>query len=151
MINMIICSICCVPKPETEFYYHTRNGVKTPFSSCKQCHKDSVRFYRQTPRGREVSRECCKRQSKSEYRKAKNRKHSLKWARNNKHKRSAHDRLLRAVKKGLIVKPNCCSICHQPCKPEAHHPDYSKPLEVLWLCQPCHRNQHPDIFSRKSF
>jgi hypothetical protein len=27
-------------------------------------------------------------------------------------------------------------------KAEAHHPDYSKPLEVEWLCRPCHLVDH---------
>jgi hypothetical protein len=25
---------------------------------------------------------------------------------------------------------------------EAHHTDYSRPLEVEWLCVSCHRNHH---------
>lgn len=38
----------------------------------------------------------------------------------------------------------------QPClkcgslKVEKHHPDYSKPLEVVWLCRPCHRRLHEE-------
>src|SRR5688572_6263292 len=35
----------------------------------------------------------------------------------------------------------------EPCKCGAmgqhrHHPDYSKPLEIVWLCAPCHRREH---------
>ncbi len=44
-----------------------------------------------------------------------------------------------ALRKGTIVKPELCSRCGNKAKRlEAHHHDYSKPLEVEWLCTPCH-------------
>jgi len=44
------------------------------------------------------------------------------------------------LKMGNIVKPDACSKCGGT-KPriEGHHEDYTKPLEVIWLCTPCHR------------
>ncbi len=47
-----------------------------------------------------------------------------------------------ALKCGELVNPGVCSGCG--CKAgehriEAHHHDYSKPLDVIWLCTPCHR------------
>jgi hypothetical protein len=36
------------------------------------------------------------------------------------------------------VRPDRCSKCKVKCKPHGHHPDYSKPLEVVWLCPGCH-------------
>ncbi len=49
------------------------------------------------------------------------------------------------VKKGNIKKPNYCSSCgiqkEIKCI-EAHHKDYSKPLEVIWLCRACHKEIH---------
>ena len=53
-----------------------------------------------------------------------------------------HEALERAVKKGICSKSNMCQICSATTKLEAHHFDYSKPLEVIWLCQPCHRQYH---------
>lgn len=42
-----------------------------------------------------------------------------------------------ALKTGkLIRKP--CEVCGDP-KSQAHHHDYSKPLDVKWLCQTHHR------------
>ena len=34
-----------------------------------------------------------------------------------------------------------CEICGSPAK-ERHHPDYSKPLEIMHLCVQCHKKQH---------
>lgn len=34
-----------------------------------------------------------------------------------------------------------CSVC-KLLPTEAHHPDYSKPLEIIWLCKEHHANQH---------
>ena len=46
--------------------------------------------------------------------------------------------LKNAVKIGVIIRPNKCSNCKIRCKPRGHHSDYSKPLEVKWLCRNCH-------------
>jgi len=46
--------------------------------------------------------------------------------------------LARAVRSGKVIKPSACRDCKTRCCPEAHHNDYSKPLEVIWLCKQCH-------------
>jgi hypothetical protein len=46
-----------------------------------------------------------------------------------------------AVDAGTIVKPDHCTGCGlKPVKHQlhGHHSDYSKPLEVRWLCSVCH-------------
>lgn len=51
----------------------------------------------------------------------------------------ARDLLNKAVKSGRLVRPSTCERCHSCDRPiEAHHPDYSKPLQVHWLCNLCH-------------
>ena len=46
-----------------------------------------------------------------------------------------------AVKFGKIQRPKICPDCLQERKITAHHPDYSKPLDVEWKCYPCHGNK----------
>lgn len=41
---------------------------------------------------------------------------------------------------GGKIKRKPCIICGM--KAEAHHPDYSKPLEVVWLCSFHHKEWH---------
>jgi hypothetical protein len=45
-----------------------------------------------------------------------------------------------ALKTGRIVK-RPCNHCGSD-KSEMHHPDYYKPLEIEWLCRPCHHQTH---------
>lgn len=47
-----------------------------------------------------------------------------------------------AEERGEVVRPDTCSRCGERTRIEAHHADYSKPLEVEWLCFPCHRSLH---------
>lgn len=58
-------------------------------------------------------------------------------------KNRAGNLLRLAVFKGKIQKPKNCEKCNYEAKRiEGHHMDYSKPLEVLWLCVSCHRKLH---------
>lgn len=45
-------------------------------------------------------------------------------------------------KKQGNITPGTCEMCGTDKSIEAHHPDYSEPLEVDWLCSVCHREIH---------
>lgn len=45
------------------------------------------------------------------------------------------------IKRGKII-PQPCSICNSLDNIEAHHEDYTKPLEVIWLCREHHLDHH---------
>lgn len=63
-----------------------------------------------------------------------------KWLLNNKGKRKAHSILNYAIRKGEIIK-KACSVC-EAIKVDAHHDDYFKPLDVIWLCRKHHLEYH---------
>ncbi len=65
-----------------------------------------------------------------------------------KFKASVRGKLRRALQAGKLVKPDMCSNCNEPNKVEAHHNDYSKPLEVTWLCCGCHKKIHSKFFNK---
>lgn len=53
-----------------------------------------------------------------------------------------------AVRKGILLKPDRCSECRAEGTGrmiQAHHEDYGRPLDVIWLCPKCHRAKHPGI------
>lgn len=55
---------------------------------------------------------------------------------------NANKALVQALIVGQVRKPDHCSICgcsSDEHRIEAHHEDYSKPLDVVWCCTPCHR------------
>ncbi len=51
----------------------------------------------------------------------------------------ARKKLHKSVKAGRIV-PLPCQVCGE--KAEGHHPDYSKPRDVVWLCRKHHLEVH---------
>ena len=54
----------------------------------------------------------------------------------------------RAIKTGALKRPKRCSKCRSKAERNGvsrlhgHHDDYSKPLEVRWLCHGCHADFH---------
>ena len=50
--------------------------------------------------------------------------------------------LHKAIKEGLVVRPDHCVACKKVCIPHAHHESYARPLDVIWLCHACHMWLH---------
>lgn len=48
-----------------------------------------------------------------------------------------------AKKDGRLIQKPCVKCGSQ--KSQMHHPDYSKPLEIEWLCAACHRIEHSKL------
>jgi hypothetical protein len=46
-----------------------------------------------------------------------------------------------AMRNGTLV-PQPCEECGSIDEIQAHHSDYSKPLDVTWLCRTCHLKRH---------
>jgi hypothetical protein len=46
----------------------------------------------------------------------------------------------RAIRRGELARQPCEKCGGQ--KSEVHHKDYSEPLDVRWLCKPCHAAEH---------
>lgn len=97
---------------------------------------------------REVNREKIakrdKAYSKTHNGKAAHRKATVNYRENYPEKWRAHDKVMKAVRSRRLKKPFCCVVDSSDCSDqlEAHHEDYSKPLEVIWLCAIHHRWVH---------
>lgn len=55
-------------------------------------------------------------------------------------KYKARQKLSNAIRDKRITRTPCIK-CGDP-KSQGHHHDYSKPLDVTWLCFKCHRLEH---------
>jgi hypothetical protein len=61
------------------------------------------------------------------------------WNHMNRDALKAHSKVKQAVKAGTLKRGKCwCGSL----RTEAHHSDYSKPLDVEWLCRKHHRAVH---------
>lgn len=81
----------------------------------------------------------------SQDQKNKNTERTKDWRQCNRNKTKAWSAVGNAILLGKIEKPIYCELCGAfDVKIHAHHSDYSKPLEVLWLCHGCHMTLHSD-------
>jgi hypothetical protein len=61
-------------------------------------------------------------------------------------KATARLKTKQAIRNGLLIKKECF-ICGDV-NSEAHHVDYDKPMEVVWVCKKHHRSIHSNIQSK---
>ena len=66
------------------------------------------------------------------------------YGQNNPDKRAAQTEVSNAIRSGRLKK-EACEVCNITGNVEAHHPDYSKPLDVKWLCVRHHNDEHIKI------
>ena len=110
-------------------------------NKCKQCTKNDVAKHREEnlEKIRQYDRERAKRPERIKA----CLRISTAWRQADKRRGAAHNAVARAVRLGQLT-PEPCERCGCE-KSLAHHEDYDKPLEVVWLCQPCHKQRHKEI------
>ena len=64
------------------------------------------------------------------------------WKQENASIEKFHSTVYRARNKGVLIPTECCLLCKKIKPLQAHHSDYSKPLDVMWLCHSCHQLIH---------
>lgn len=64
-----------------------------------------------------------------------------KWSKRNPKAKTAHRLVASALKSGKLKKEPC-SACGISNDIHAHHEDYERPLDVVWMCRSCHQKYH---------
>jgi len=132
------CTKCGQVKPLTAFTPAKgyRGGRKT---QCKACTAAYLRQWRR--QNLEHARAKARRQNR------KRRDYLLAYRRtpDRQHKQAVRNVSYWAVKAGLLPKKDRCERCGAGGKGvrlNRHHPDYSDPLRIEWLCTRCHGEAH---------
>ncbi len=139
---MKTCAGCNQVKPNLDF----RTRASAPHllqSLCKRCESEKARAYKKTPAGAHAQSA-----AEAQYRRSQKGKDALKRSKQVQRERNpgrlaARVALNRALASGQMVKwpacamPSCCET-----RVEAHHADYSRPLDVIWLCKKHHSAAH---------
>lgn len=138
-VIMKTCFKCLQEKPISEFYAH-KMMADGHLSKCKDCAIKDATGYRNA--NIEKARQYDRDRSKTPHRMKDHHIRADKYKKQYPFKRKAHAQISNALRYGFITKPNICSVCGVEKRIYGHHEDYSKPLEVVWVCQPCHYQIH---------
>ena len=149
---MKTCKDCGIKKPLTEYYLH-KAMIDGCLNKCKDCvrlrvlkhRKSNLDYVRQYDKKRSILPHRVK--ARKEYMQTEKGKEAKKTAFKNYKKKfplkyAAHVVLGNAIRDEKIFKQTICSECKSDYKIEGHHDDYTKPLDVRWLCQKCHHLWH---------
>jgi hypothetical protein len=127
----MLCCMCNQPKLPADFYAGNA-------SLCKECYKARVRRRALTnPRVQEYDRARAKTPERREH----ITRVSRQWRKDHPDAYKANNAVNNAVRDRRLDKEPC-SICGTEKEVHGHHKDYSKPLDVIWLCARCHHRIH---------
>lgn len=143
------CFKCQQAKPLEAFYKHAQMGDGR-LNKCKDCTLADVKRHRQEnleriraydrQRGSMPHRLAARREyAKTDAGKAAHARAHRASIDRHPQRRKANVIVGNAVRDGRLERLPCL-VCGD--KAEAHHPDYSRPLDVVWLCQPHHKQAH---------
>jgi hypothetical protein len=147
---MKTCFICSQEKPFSEFYKHSKMADGY-LGKCKECTKAYVkaRALANPDKIKEYDRQRANLPHRVEMRKEYARTPNGKAAFARAHKKymekypskyAAHTLTGNAIRDGRLIRQPC-EACGDA-ESEAHHRDYYKPLEVVWLCRKHHLAEH---------
>ena len=142
------CRTCGESKPLMDFYSQTNGNLQR---DCKECWKAYVKANRlaRADQYREYERGRANLPHRVELRQAYSQTPEGKAAHQRAHKRQKELRPLHraarvavgnALRDGRLTRKPC-EVCGKE-RAQAHHCDYSKPLEVMWLCPKHHAAWH---------
>jgi len=133
---MKTCYTCKENKPLTDFYANEcmKDGR---INKCKECAKNSSR--ENYSANRTAKRAYDRRRDKTPERRAKKYEYGRVSREKYPEKYLAYSRVFEAVKRGTLVRTPCIHCRAEGV--EAHHDDYSRPLDVKWVCGRCHREK----------
>lgn len=132
-----VCSSCKMKKPVSCFG-KDRGPLDGLYSHCKECRKIRTRL--DYEKRKEKILTYCKQYRKTERGKETRKKELAHYKTTPNYK--AGYLLTNAVRDGRIIKPKTCSKCSVGGKIHGHHYNYTKPLEVVWVCKDCHQWIH---------
>ena len=153
------CYRCNTEKDISDFYKHSQMADGY-LNKCKKCCKkestknrvENIDYYTEYDRKRFQEdprvRERHERYRKSEKGILSINKSRQKWLDDelNAIRRKSHNILNSHIRNNKLIKPNVCQLCdEESSRIEGHHYDYSKPLDVFWLCRLCHVSVHRDL------
>lgn len=140
MVRSKECFKCNTVKPLEDFYKHPQMP-DGHVNKCKECNKNDVTAHRN--KNLEKVREYDRARGKEPERIKAAAEITRAWRAEDLRRQVAHSSVARAVKNGTLARQPCCRCGAE--KTVAHHEDYDKPLEVVWFCQPCHKQRHKEL------
>lgn len=125
------CFKCERELPESEFYRHSQMADGR-LGKCMACTRANVTANRQ--RRLERYRAYDRQRATTEPRVALRDRVTREWRQIHPGRAAAQSQAQRHGRPA----PELCESCGEAKRLERHHPDYSQPLLIQWLCKPCH-------------